>query len=120
MKILGLRSVIVKKFKPCSNKKVEDKIIRHDLLKQNFKSEKPGLKWLGDITYIYTKERGWTYLAIVLDLKVIGWEYGINMTDELAIKALKKAVFNRQPIKGIIFHSDRGSQYISKITMNYY
>lgn len=117
MKILGLRSITINKYRPASsNKKVDDKVIRHDLLKQDFTSSKPGQKWLGDITYIYTQEKGWTYLAIVLDLfdlKVIGWQYGLNMTDELSIRALKKAVTNRQPGKDLIFHSDRGSQYIS-------
>lgn len=117
MKTLGLRSVIVKKFKPTTTCKTNDKEVRYDLLKQDFKASKPGEKWLGDITYIYTQEKGWTYLAIVLDLfdlKVIGWEYDITMTEELSIKALKKAVANRKPLNNIIFHSDRGSQYISK------
>lgn len=116
MKRMGLRSVVIKKFKPASSKTTDDKVVRHDLLKQNFNAEKPGEKWLGDITYIWTKEQGWTYLAVILDLfdlKVIGWEYGINMTEDLVIKALKKAVINRQPIANMIFHSDRGSQYIS-------
>ncbi|MEG2230351.1 MAG: IS3 family transposase, partial [Bacilli bacterium] len=94
MKILGLRSITVKKFNHSGNSKADNSKEYPNLLNQNFKAEKPGEKWLGDITYIYTKERGWTYLAIVIDLfdlKVIGWEYGLNMTEDISIKALKKA-----------------------------
>ena len=71
---------------------------------------------VGDITYIYTKETGWTYLAIVMDLfdlKVVGWSYGLNMVDDLLIEALKKALINRGLNEDGIFHSDRGSQYTS-------
>ena len=67
-------------------------------------------------TYIYTLETGWTYLAIVMDLfdlKVIGWTYGMHMTDELVIEAFKKAMINRGLKEDGIFHSDRGSQYTS-------
>ena len=70
----------------------------------------------GDITYIYTKETGWTYLAIVMDLfdlKVIGWSYGLNMTAELVISAFNKAKTIREITQGMIFHSDLGSQYTS-------
>ena len=74
MKLLGLKSIIVKKYNHKGNKKVDD-TNKKNLLEQNFKAEKPSEKWVGDITYIYTKETGWTYLAIVMDLfdlKVIG------------------------------------------------
>ena len=115
MKVLGLRSIIVKKFNHNGNKKVDDKN-KKNLLGQNFNAEKPGEKWVGDITYIYTKETGWTYLAIVMDLfdlKIIGWSYGKNMTSELVISAFEKAKVARGVTKGMIFHSDLGSQYTS-------
>ena len=111
MKVLGLKSIIVKKYNHNGNKKVDD-TNKKNLLEQNFKAEKPSEKWVGDITYIYTKETGWTYLAIVMDLfdlRVIGWSYGVNMTSELVISAFKKAKIKR----GMIFHSDLGSQYTS-------
>ena len=69
------------------------------------------------ITYIYTKETGWTYLAIVMDLfdlKIIGWSYSRNMTSEIVIEAFNKAKQERGITKGMIFHSDLGSQYTSK------
>ena len=115
MKVLGIKSIIVKKFNHNGNKKVDD-TNKENLLEQNFKAEKPGEKWVGDITYIYTKEIGWTYLAIVMDLfdlKVIGWSYGLNMTAELVVTAFEKAIEARGISKDMIFHSDLGSQYTS-------
>ena len=115
MKALGIKSIIVKKFNHNGNKKVDD-TNKENLLAQNFKAEKPGEKWVGDITYIYTKETGWTYLAIVMDLfdlKVVGWSYGLNMTSELVVSAFNKAKIIRETTSGMIFHSDLGSQYTS-------
>ena len=68
---------------------------------------------LGDI---YTKETGWTYLAIVMDLydlKIIGWSYGVNMTADIVVEAFKRAKTNRKIENEMIFHSDLGSQYTS-------
>lgn len=115
MKALGIKSIIVKKFNHNGNKKVDD-TNKENLLAQNFKAEKPSEKWVGDITYIYTKETGWTYLAIVIDLfdlKVIGWSYGLNMTAELVVTAFNQAKITRVVTEGMIFHSDLGSQYTS-------
>ena len=115
MKALGIKSITVKKFNHNGNKKVDD-TNKENLLAQDFKAEKPGEKWAGDITYIYTKETGWTYLAIVMDLfdlKIIGWSYGINMTTELVIESFNKAKLTRRVTQGMIFHSDLGSQYTS-------
>ena len=116
MKLLVLRSIIVKKYNHKGNKKVDEKN-KENLLEQNFKADKPSEKWVGDITYIYTKETGWTYLAIVMDLfdlKIIGWSYSRNMTSEIVIEAFNKTKQERGITKGMIFHSDLGSQYTSK------
>lgn len=115
MKLLGIKSIIVRKFNHKGNTKVDDKD-KENLLAQNFIAEKPGQKWVGDITYIYTKETGWTYLAIVMDLfdlKIIGWSYSTNMTAKIVIDAFEKAKTNRNIEEEIIFHSDLGSQYTS-------
>ena len=115
MKVLKLRSITVKKFNHNGNKKVNDDN-KENSLAQDFKAEHPSEKWVGDITYIYTKETGWTYLAIVMDLfdlKIIGWSYGENMTAELVMSAFKKAKIARGVTEGMIFHSDLGSQYTS-------
>ena len=116
MKFLGLRSIIVKKFNHAGNSKTDNTKEYPNMLEQDFFAEKPSQKWVGDITYIYTKETCWTYLAIVMDLfdlKVVGWSYGLNMTDNLVIDAFNKAIINRKLNKEGIFHSDRGSQYTS-------
>ena len=68
-----------------------------------------------DISYVWTRE-GWLYLAVILDLhsrRVIGWAVSNRMKRDLAIRALTKAVALRQPPKGCIHHTDRGSQYCS-------
>lgn len=77
MKELGLRSIIVKKYNHNCSKKVDDKN-KKNLLAQNFIAIKSSEEWVGGITYIYTKEIEWTYLAIVMDLfdlKIIGWSH---------------------------------------------
>ena len=72
-------------------------------------------RYVGDITYIMTWE-GWAYLATVIDLasrRVVGWALADHMRTELVEDALKMAFLARRPDKGVIFHSDRGSQYTS-------
>lgn len=116
MKKMGLRSITIKKFNHAGNKKSDETKEYPNLLDQDFFADKPSEKWVGDITYVYTKETGWTYLAIVMDLfdlKVVGWSYGLSMTDDLVIDAFNKALINRGLNSGGIYHSDRGSQYTS-------
>ena len=116
MKILNLRSITIRKFNHSGNKNTNNNKEYPNLLEQDFWVENPSEKWVGDITYIYTKETGWTYLAIVMDLfdlKVIGWSYGLKMTDNLVIDAFNKASIKRGLNENGIFHSDRGSQYTS-------
>ena len=116
IQLLGFRSITIKKYNHSGNSKTDDTKEYPNLLEQDFFAEKPSQKWVGDITYIYTKETGCTYLAIVMDLfdlKIVGWSYGLNMTDDLVIDAFKKALINRGLNEDGIFHSDRGSQYTS-------
>jgi len=86
--------------------------IAPNLLDQDFSATGPNQKWAGDISYIWTSE-GWLYLAVILDLysrRVIGWAVSNRMKRDLAIRALEMAVALRQPPKGCIHHTDRGSQ----------
>lgn len=86
-----------------------------NLLNQNFKVDSPNKVWVSDITYIHTKE-GFLYLCMIIDLysrKVIGWSIDNHMETSLLITAFNQAVNNRKDISGLIFHSDRGSQYTS-------
>ena len=69
-----------------------------------------------DITYIATSQ-GWLYLCIIIELhsrKVVGWSMSKRMNTNLVLMALMMAIMNRKPPEGLIFHSDRGSQYCSK------
>lgn len=104
-----------RKFKATTNSK-HNHPVAPNLLNQDFTVEKPNQVWVTDITYIATKE-GWLYLAIILDLfdrKIVGWSMDSTMTQQLVINALNNAVRRRKPAKGLIHHSDRGSQYASK------
>lgn len=84
-----------------------------NILDQDFSTDKKNEKWVGDITYLETKE-GWNYLAVVLDLfsrRIVGWELLDHMRSELVTSAFQSALEDRKPGKGLLFHSDRGSQY---------
>lgn len=86
-----------------------------NLLCQNFRTDAVNRVWVSDMTYIPTDE-GWLYLCSVLDLysrRVVGWAVGKTIDQNLAISALTNALQNRNPKKGLIFHTDRGCQYAS-------
>lgn len=87
-----------------------------NLLAREFRPLAVDTVWVGDITYIWTRE-GWLYLAVLLDLysrRVVGWAMGPLITKQLALDALRMAVSLRHPPVGLIHHTDRGSQYASK------
>lgn len=89
--------------------------IAANLLDRNFQPEQPNAVWASDITYIATDE-GWLYLAAGIDLysrQVVGWSMQPHMQTSLVADALHMAWFRRHPDAGLIFHSDRGSQYCS-------
>jgi transposase InsO family protein len=86
-----------------------------DLLERRFAPGAPDVAWAGDITYVPTDE-GWCYLSSVLDLgsrRLLGWEMDDSMATPLVADALSKAIALRGGVRGVIFHSDRGSQYLS-------
>jgi transposase InsO family protein len=87
-----------------------------DRVKRDFNPTAPNVVWCGDITYLATGE-GWLYLATVIDLfsrRVIGWSLTEHMRTSLVADALTTAVATRGGhVDGVIFHSDRGSQYTS-------
>ena len=111
----GVKSVHSKRFKPQGTDSNHEFPVADNLLEQNFKASRPNEKWVGDITYIWTKE-GWLYLAVIIDLfsrKVIGWAISYSPSAELACRALEMAVIRRGRPTNLVYHSDRGSQYAS-------
>jgi putative transposase len=86
-----------------------------DLVNRDFSADRPGLKMVGDITYIPTWE-GWVYLATVIDCatrKIVGWAMDDNYKTPLIVSAIKMAARNLELPEGAVFHSDRGSNYTS-------
>ena len=111
---MGLEARGRRRFKATTNS-AHDLPIAPNLLARNFTVDAPNKVWTGDITYICTGE-GWLYLAVVIALfnrQVVGFAMGERMTRTLEMDALRMAWFRRHPAQGLIFHSDRGSQYAS-------
>lgn len=103
-----------RKFKATTNSKHNQPVALNHLDRQ-FAVEKPNQVYAGDITYIHTQE-GWLYLAVVIDLysrQVVGWSMAEHMRTKLVNDALLMAVWKRKPEKGLLWHTDRGSQYAS-------
>ena len=86
-----------------------------NLLDRDFTASRPDQKYVGDITYIPTKQ-GWMFLAVVIDLfsrRIVGWAMDDNMRAPLVNNALLTAIWTRKPGAGLLWHTDRGSQYAS-------
>jgi transposase InsO family protein len=86
-----------------------------DLIGRSFTADEANLRWCGDITYVKTWD-GWAYVATVIDLysrAIVGYAVADHMRTSLVTDALDMAITNRTPAAGVIFHSDRGTQYTS-------
>lgn len=108
-----IRALAGRRFRPCTTDSRHYLPIAPNLLAQNFVATAPNRIWLADITYIATGE-GWLYLAAVLDLatrKIVGWAMRDHMRTELPLAAMMMAAQRQRPDRGLICHSDRGSQY---------
>ena len=117
-RIMRQRGLIGRCRRPKTRTTISDPEARAaDLIKRRFGPGTVELDsvWVGDITYIWTWE-GWLYLATVIDLasrRVIGWAMAEHMRAELVCDALRMAIGARRPGPGLIWHSDRGTQYTS-------
>lgn len=113
-KKLGIRCTQIRKFKTTTDSN-HTFPVTENLLDQDFTMETPDEAWVSDITYIPTDE-GWLYCAAHKDLftgEIVGYALGPRITKDLVRKSLIRAVAARRPPKGLIHHSDRGSQYCS-------
>jgi len=115
MKDLGLVVKTKKRYKINTTNSNHNLPIAPNLLNRDFYASYPDEKYVGDITYIPTSE-GWLYLATVIDLysrKIVGWSMDDTLKVSLVNDALNMALIGRNPPKGLIWHTDRGSQYAS-------
>jgi transposase InsO family protein len=115
MRSLGLTAKTKKRYKINTTDSNHNLPVAPNILNRDFYALEPDKKYVGDITYIPTKE-GWLYLATVIDLysrRVVGWSMDDNMKVDLVNNALNMAITTRKPPKGLIWHTDRGSQYAS-------
>ena len=113
----GIQARGKRRFRVLTSDSKHDLPIAPNVLDRKFSVAAPNQVWVGDLTYIPTAE-GWLFLAVVIDLfsrKVVGWSMRPDMQRELVLDALDMAWFGRNPGRqtGLIFHSDRGSQYAS-------
>jgi transposase InsO family protein len=114
MRANGVVSLTRRRYKVTTNS--DHKLpVAEDLVGRDFTATAPNRLWVSDITYIWTWE-GWLYLAAIMDVynrEIVGWALYKRMRKELVANALLKALAKRDPEPGLIFHSDRGSQYAS-------
>ena len=114
MKNLNLKVKMKRRYKNTTDSN-HNLPIAPNILDRDFYASNKDEKYVGDITYISTGE-GWLYLATVIDLysrKVVGWSMDDTMKVSLVNNALNMALRHRTPKKGLIWHTDRGSQYAS-------
>ena len=115
MRERGLKALQPRSFVPRTSDGRADRPSLNLLLEQPL-PETPNTVWTGDITYIPTG-KGWLYLAVVIDLgsrRIVGWSLAGHLKASLVSDALRQALGSRCVPKGLIFHSDRGSQYGSR------
>lgn len=114
MKQLGLKALAKRKWKVTTDSQ-HALPVAENLLNRDFSASVPNQKWVTDITYVATQE-GWIYLATVMDLysrAIVGWSFQERLESPLIIEALEMALWRRKFPRGVLVHSDRGSQYCS-------
>jgi putative transposase len=115
MKQAGLRGCTPKKWQVTTRPDKKAAAEVPDLVRRDFTADTAGAKLVGDITYVHTWE-GWVYLATVIDCyskAVVGWAVADHMRTELVTDAIAMAARNIRIPRKAVFHSDRGSQYMS-------
>jgi transposase InsO family protein len=115
MRELDLQGTPKRRFRGTTTDSDHADRVADNLLDRKFQATAPNKAWVGDITYLPTRE-GWVYLAVLLDLfsrKVVGWALRSHMRTELCLAALRQAITTRNPAPGLLHHTDRGSQYTS-------
>ena len=112
----GLRARQKRRFRPQTTQSRHALPVAENWLAKVPTPTRPNQIWVGDITYLPTRE-GWLYLAVILDAcsrKVVGWQVEDHLESSLVTEALKQARQRRGPAPGLLHHSDRGVQYASR------
>lgn len=117
MREAGIRAKQPRRFRVTTNSSHPNPIAPNTLNRQFSPESTEGLNrvWVSDITYVWTNE-GWLYLSVILDLCsrfVVGWSMQQAIDRCLTLSALQMAVARRRPLRGVLHHSDRGTQYAS-------
>jgi putative transposase len=121
LKTQGLRAIQPKSFRPKTTDGRHRLGYNSNLLLGRSPPDHINEVWVGDITYIplatRTSKGRFGYLALLMDLysrRIVGWQYGSSIDEDLVLGALRRAIQERQPAKGLIHHSDRGGQYAGR------
>jgi len=112
MRDLGLKAKAPRRHKVTTDSRHSFQVAPN-VLNRQFDVQAPNTVWTADISYVWTLE-GWMYLAVVMELfsrQIVGWAMDKRMKTQLALDALAMAYWHRKPPKGLLHHSDRGSQY---------
>jgi putative transposase len=111
---LGLRGAV--RGRKCRTTVADDSAERPlDRVNRQFQASRPNQLWVADFTHVATWT-GFVYVAFVIDVfarRIIGWRVARSMHAELVLDALEQALWSRSAVKGVVHHSDRGSQYLS-------
>ncbi len=121
MKLCEIRGKQEKRFRVATTDSNHQNRVAPDLVQRDFKPNEKNQIWVSDVTF-FRSSFGWIYLCVILDLysrKVVGWSISNANDSKLVCSALSKAIECRNPPKGLVFHSDRGSNYCSNETRKY-
>jgi transposase InsO family protein len=114
MRVLGLQGVV--RGRKWRTTIADDRAARPlDRVNRQFQATRPNELWVADFTYVATWA-GFVYVAFVIDVfarRIIGWRVARSMSAELVLDALEQALWSRSDVRGVVHHSDRGSQYLS-------
>lgn len=117
MKNAGIAAIQPKSFKPKTTDSRHRLGYNENLILNLQEIEAPNRLWVADISYIPVASLPFAYLAILMDRysrMIVGWQIRKDMTEQLVLDALRKAIRKRKPYIGLIHHSDRGGQYAAK------
>ena len=114
MRALGLQGVV--RGCKCRTTVADDSAeLPVDRVNRQFQASRPDELWVADFTYVATWT-GFVYVAFVIDVfarRILGWRVARSMHAELVLDALEQALWSRSTVKGVVHHSDHGSQYLS-------